>query len=679
VFDTGTLPDGSPFLVMQYAEGTTLREALANGALERARAATILRQIGAALEAAHDKGVVQGDLKPDNIVLQRLSDGSELVKLIDFGLARVDLSKAAASTNTSPIAGSVRYMAPEQFQGETSRASDMYVLGLLACEMLGGQPDVRALHAPQRVAGLVRAALSPQPGDRPSSAKAWCERVSGALLHPWRRSMEYVAAGVAAAIVILAWAAWNREAPAPGNVPAEIRTLAILPFQMLGPSPEQGALEVGVADALITRLSNISGLVVRPVATVRRYHAANVDPVLAARSLNVDAIVEGTLQSSESGIRASVRLVDARDGKALWAGTVDADGGRLFTLEDSLAEQIALHVNARLTESERRGLEARRRLNPHAHELYVRGRFEWGKRTRDSLEKAADYFRRAIDLDPSYAQAHVGLADSYVLLGGFGYYPPAEMLPKAAALATRALELDPSLGEAHTTLAFVSQHMDWDWRRVEDHYRKAIRLSPNYATGHHWYAEILSILGRFDESRREFAEARRIDPISPMIQVDEAQLAYFERQYDRSLEILRRVAQQDPGVDVVNNRIALVLLAQGREEEAWSAVQRFADCREETSDCRRVWTALLPKRNPAAARRALGWMEAEASSRLIAPTTLAHAYVRQGEYDRAVDWLDGHLDWHDAWMITVKVSPMFEPLRSHPRFDRLLHKLNLVE
>ncbi|MGH9221573.1 MAG: tetratricopeptide repeat protein, partial [Vicinamibacterales bacterium] len=506
-----------------------------------------------------------------------------------------------------------------------------------------------------------------------------CEQLAGALLHPWRRSMEYAAAGVAAAIVILAWAAWNRDAPAPDNVPAEIRTLAILPFQMLGPSAEQGALEVGVADALITRLSNIAGLVVRPVATVRRYHAANVDPVLAARSLNVDAIVEGTLQSSESGIRASVRLIHAHDGKALWAGTVDANGGRLFTLEDSLAEQIALHVNARLTESERRRLEARRQLNPHAHELYVKGRFEWGKRTRDSLEKAADYFRRAIDLDPTYAHAHVGLADSYVLLGGFGHYPPAQMLPKAAALAARALELDPSLGEAHTTLAFVSQHMDWDWPRVEDHYRKAIALSPNYATAHHWYAELLSILGRFDQSRREFAEARRIDPISPMIQVDEAQLSYFERQYDRSLEILRRVAQQNPGVDVVHNRIALALLAQGREEEAWSAVQRFADCREETSDCRRVWTALLAKRDPAAARRALRWMQAEASSRLIAPTTLAHAYVRQGDYDRAVDWLERHLDWHDAWMITVKVSPMFEPLRRHPRFEGLLRKLNLAE
>ena len=679
VLDTGTLPDGSPFLVMQYAEGTTLRQALGNGALERTRAATILRQIGAALEAAHDKGIVHGDLKPENIVLQRLSDGSELVKLIDFGLARVELAKATSSTHTAPIAGSVRYMAPEQFQGETSRASDIYVLGLLACEMLGGQPDIGVLRAPRRVTRLIRAALSLQPHGRPASAKAWCERLAGAVLHPWRPRIERAAAGVAAAAVLLAWAAWNRDAPAPDNVPAEIRTLAILPFQMLGPSAEQGALEVGVADALITRLSNIAGLVVRPVATVRRYHAANVDPVLAARSLNVDAIVEGTLQSSESGIRASVRLIHAQDGKALWAGTVDANGGRLFTLEDSLAEQIALHVNARLTESERRRLEARRQLNPHAHELYVKGRFEWGKRTRDSLEKAADYFRRAIDLDPTYAHAHVGLADLYVLLGGFGHYPPAEMLPKAAALASRALELDPSLGEAHTTLAFVSQHMDWDWPRVEDHYRKAIALSPNYATAHHWYAELLSILGRFDQSRREFAEARRIDPISPMIQVDEAQLSYFERQYDRSLEILRRVAQQNPGVDVVHNRIALALLAQGREEEAWSAVQRFADCREETSDCRRVWTALLAKRDPAAARRALRWMEAEASSRLIAPTTLAHAYVRQGDYDRAVDWLERHLDWHDAWMITVKVSPMFEPLRRHPRFVGLLRKLNLAE
>ena len=243
VLDTGSLPDGSPFLVMQYAEGTTLRQALATGALERTHVATILRQIGAALEAAHGKGIVHGDLKPENIVLQRLSDGSELVKLIDFGLARVELAKATSSTNTAPIAGSVRYMAPEQFQGETSRASDIYVLGLLACEMLGGQPDIRVLHAPRRVTRLVRAALSLQPHDRPASAKAWCEQLAGALLHPWRRSIEYAAAGVAAAIVILAWAAWNRDAPAPDNVPAEIRTLAILPFQMLGPSAEQEALE----------------------------------------------------------------------------------------------------------------------------------------------------------------------------------------------------------------------------------------------------------------------------------------------------------------------------------------------------------------------------------------------------------------------------------------------------
>lgn len=677
VLDTGSLPDGSPLLVMQYVEGTTLREALVEGPLASARAAAILRQIGAALEAAHAKGVVHGDLKPENILLQEMSDGSELVKLIDFGIARVERAEGVPGVASDVVAGSVRYMAPEQYRGEKSRASDVYSLGLVACEMLCGRPDVAALRGPRRARELVRAAVSALPKDRPGSARDFCERLAASLGRRWRTAFAWVAAMVVTSTA-LAWTLWAWRPAETAPSATGIRTLAILPFEALDPSSDSEALEVGLADALITRLSTISGLVVRPVSTVRRYHDAKVDPVEAARALRVEAIVEGRLQLSGGTLRANARLVRAADGRALWAGTVDAEGDHLFTLEDSLAEQIALHVNARLSDDDRRELEARRQLDPLAHELYVKGRFEWGKRTRNSLERAADYFRRAIDLDPAYARAHVGLADAYLLLGGFGHHPPAEMLPKAAALASRALELDPSLGEAHTTLAFASQHLDRDWERVEHHYRMAISLSPNYATAHHWYGELLSLLGRFDEARREFAEARRVDPISPMIQVDEAQLYYFERQYDRALEILARVAQQNPGVDLVHNRIAITLLAQGRDEEAWAAVQRFADCREELSECRRVWTALLPSRDPAAARRALRWLESQAGTRLIAPTTLAHAYVRHGEYDRAIDWLEGHLDWQDAWMITVKVSPMFEALHGRPRFDVLLRKLNLA-
>jgi serine/threonine-protein kinase len=678
VLDTGTLPDGSPFLVMQYVEGTTLRQALDRGTLERSRAAAIVRQIGAALEAAHGKGIVHGDLKPENIVLQRLSDGSELAKLIDFGLARVEFAEAASRSSTGPIAGSVRYMAPEQFEGTTSRASDIYVLGLLACEMLCGQPDIRGLRARRRVTRLIRTALALRPQDRPASAKVWCARLADALLHPWRRHLELVAAGMAAAALLIAWSPWNRIPAAPGDVPIEIRTLAILPFQVLGQAADADALELGVADDLITRLSSISGLTVRPIATVRKYHGTPVDPARAAKELQVDAILEGTLQASGgSGLRANLRLIRAGDGRAQWAGTIESDRQHVVALEESIAAQIALNAHLPLTDRERRNLEARRQVNPEAHELYVRGRFEWGKRTGEGFERAADYFRRAIDLDPTYARAYAGLADCYLLLGGYSFSPQLEAVPKAKALALRALELDPSLGEAHATLGLSAQNLEWDWSGVEDHYRQAIALAPNYATGHHWYAEFLSILGRFDESRHAFAQARRIDPISPIIQVDEAQLYWFERQYDRSREILERVERTDPNFDLVHNRIALIHMMEGRHEEAWQRIQRIESCREPAGDCYRSWTAYLPGRNAAAARAALLGLEREAGRRRIPPFMLILANARQGRLGRALDWLEYMLEKHEVSLITIAVNPLFDPLRAEPRFAKVLGTLKL--
>jgi len=567
-------------------------------------------------------------------------------------------------------------MAPEQFQGETSRASDIYVLGLLACEMLGGRPDIHVLRAPRRVTRLVRAALSPQPRDRPTSAKVWCERLAGAVLHPWRHRIERAAAGVAAAAVLLAWAPWNGASPAPRDV-SQIRTLAILPFQMLGQGADADALGLGLADDVITRLSNISGLTVRPIATVRKYHDAPIDPVRAAKELQVDAIVEGTLQASGSGLRANVRLLRAAGGRAEWAGTIESDGQHFLTLDESIAAEIALNVHVPLTERERRDLEARRQVNPEAHQLYVRGRVEWGKRSGEGFERAAEYFRRAIDLDPTYARAYAGLADCYLLLGGYNFSPQLEAVPKAKALALRALELDPSLGDAHATLALSAQNLSWEWDSVEKHYRQAIALSPNYATGHHWYAEYLSIVGRFDDSRRAFVEARRIDPISAIIQVDEAQLYFFQRQYERSREILEQVERTDPNFEVVHDRIALIDMMEGRHDEAWQRIQRIESCREPSGDCYRFWTAYLPGRDAAAAQAALGWLEREARRRRIPPFTLILANARQGRVARALDWLEYMLEKHEVSLITIAVSPLFDLLRTEPRFARVLETLKL--
>ncbi len=677
VLDTGILPNGAPFLVMQHVDGVTLRQALESGPLDRKRTASIVRQIGAALEAVHSIEIAHRDLKPENIILQRLRDGSELVKLIDFGIAKLGKPAASSDSTGAMLAGTARYMAPEQFKQEGSRASDIYAFGLIICEMLSGVPEVESLHERRRVLTLIRRALADRPEDRFGSAREFCEQVSDALLRPRMRLRNGAAAIVGTTLILLAIPAWVLMKP--GVPPAGIHTLAILPFEMLGPSAEKESFEVGIADSVITRLDRVSGLIIRPISLVRRYDLARDDALTAARNLRVDAVVEGTLQMSADGIRANVRLIRAQDGKPLWAGTVDSKGNRLFSVEDSIAQEIALRINARLTESERRSLESRRNLNPEAHALYVRGRYEWGRRNLAGFERAADYFRQAIDIDPTYASAYVGLADCYLMLGGYSHYPFLEMLPKAKSLASRALELEPSLGQAHATLALVSQNLDWDWKMVERDYLQAISLAPNYATGHHWYAEFLSILGRFEESRREFAQARTIDPISPIIQVDEAQLYFFQREYGRSLEILQGVEKLDPTFELAYDRIATIYMIQGREDEAWSQIQRIADCSPETSDCSRIWTAYLPKRGAAAARQALQWMEAEATQRHIPPSALVFAHARQGEYDRALDWLEYMLDNHEVLLITAKVNPIFDPLRAHPRFKKVLEKLDLAQ
>ncbi len=485
-----------------------------------------------------------------------------------------------------------------------------------------------------------------------------------------RRRVWYISA-VGAAVVLAIMISRGISGP-----PENIHSLAILPFQAIGGTGEEGALRLGLADALITRLSGLDGLVVRPLSAVRRFEKEPVEPIQAARQLRADAVLEGTLQFGEGSVRASVRLIRAGDGKALWAETVESGANRYFAMEDALAEQLATNVALLLHEEVRRDVAIHRELNDEAHRLYVTGRYEWGKRTQQGLEKGAEYFREAIDRDPAYGRAYAGLADCYLLLGLFGYSPPLEMLPKAKVTALHALELDPTLAEA-ASLALIMENLDWDWKEAERQYREAIRLAPNYSTAHHWYAEFLSILGRFGESQQEFARAREIDPISPAIQVDEAQLYFFERQYDRNLTLLEKVSREDPSFWLARERMAFTYLMEGRDEDAWREAMSLPDCGAEASDCRRMWTAWLPRRNPSAARAALAQLEEEAKAGRVPAYTVMLGYVRQGDADLALDWLERMQRTHGVWLITAKVNPMFDPLRIEPRGRAVLAMLHL--
>ena len=488
---------------------------------------------------------------------------------------------------------------------------------------------------------------------------------------PWRRWL--IPAGVLTVAgllaIVLAWGTSHPRNPT--------QRLAILPFQTIGAAPQDAALGVGLADVLITRLSSLQGLLVRPISAVRRFEHGAPDLVRAARELEADSILEGTLQFAEGAVRATVRLRRASDGGAVWTDTLEVPAGRFFALEDALAEAVAGKLAVQLSPEERRELALRPEREAETHRLYSNGRYEWGKRTRGGFEQAAAYFRRAIDRDPGYARGYAGLADCLLLLGAYGHRPQLEMLPEARGYAARALELDPRLAEAHATLGLITQNLEWDWAKTERHYREAIRLAPGYATGHHWYAEFLSIQGRFEESAREFERAREIDPLSPIILADQAQLYFFQRDYGRNLGLLEKLAREHPSFELAHERLAFTYLAQGRDADAWREALRLPGCAAEDGDCRRMWTAWLPGRDPRAAAVALAELESGATAGSVPPYAVVYGHIRQGHPDTALEWLERMEREHGVWLITAKVNPLFDPLRGHPRFRAVLGRLHL--
>jgi len=293
-----------------------------------------------------------------------------------------------------------------------------------------------------------------------------------------------------------------------------LTSMAVLPFKPLVANDRDEYLEMGMVDVLITKLSNIRQLKVRSISTVRKYADLQQDPVVAGRELQVEAVLDGSIQRVGDRVRLTVRLLNVQDGTSLWADKFDEPFTNIFALQDSISERVAAALPLNLSREEKARLSRHYTENTEAFQLYLKGRYFWNKRTGEGLKKAIEYFNQAIAIDPRYAQAYAGLADSYLLIGGYGLISQEEAIPKAKAAAEKALEIDDTLAEAHTSLGLIYQNYEWNWAECEKEYRRAIELNPNYATAHHWYGEHLVLMGRFDEGIAEIQRAQEIDPLS---------------------------------------------------------------------------------------------------------------------------------------------------------------------
>ena len=501
-------------------------------------------------------------------------------------------------------------------------------------------------------------------GERAPSQSRISPKMVGAIL-----------AGLVALALIAGWIASSRSRTAP--VPPSRVMLAVLPFENLTGDANQEYFSDGLTEEMITQLGSLDpehmGVIGRTSVMHYKVTRAPLDQI--GRELGVQYVLEGSVRKDANNVRVAAQLIQTKDQTHVWARQYDRELTGLLNLQGEIAQEIADEI--RFTLGDHQQAKGRAILTPQnyqAYDLYLRGQFFFNRRTAPDLEKAISLFQQAVEKDPDYARAYAGLAASYAVLPGYTETPQGELISKGRAAALKALQLDEGSAEAHTALALIVQSYDWDWQTAEREFRRAIELNPNYATAHHWYAEHLTWRGRFDEALQESERARQLDPLSLIIASDNGAILYFSRQYDRAIEKWHSVQGMDPNF-LRAHLIIGAYVEKGMYPEALAENARMRAQVEPQSFW--SWQAYIYGRqgNPAEASRAIEKLLSLNRTRSVDPFVVAWAYLRSGEKDQALFWLEKAYAQHSNELVTLKVHPAFDFMRDEPRFKDLLRRV----
>jgi TolB-like protein/DNA-binding winged helix-turn-helix (wHTH) protein/tetratricopeptide (TPR) repeat protein len=460
--------------------------------------------------------------------------------------------------------------------------------------------------------------------------------------------------------------------------PAGIRSLAVLPLENLSGDASQNYFADGMTDELITDLAQISALRVISRTSVMAYKGARKPLPQIARELNVDAVVEGTVLRSGDQVRITAQLIEASTDKHLWSQSYEGELRDTLALQSRVASAIADQIRINLTPREQAALRKVKVVNPEAYESYLKGRYFWNKRTADGLKAALAYFKQAIEEDPNYAKAYSGLADTYALLGDWQYavMTPKEAFPEAKAAAIHALELDNTLGEAHNSLAFVLDGFDWDLDAGGKEFQRAIELNPGYATAHHWYAWHLTLLGRFDEAIAEMRKAENLDPLSLIINADFAELLGLAHSYDDSIRQSLKTIEMDPNFALAHNQLAQAYLQKHMYGEAVAELQKAVKLSGDSPTCiANLARAYVASGKREEAVKLLNALKRRSITGYSNASEIAMIYASLGDTDQALNWLKKGFE--ERFNPGVLLRPGFDPLRSDPRFQELVHRIGL--
>jgi len=490
-----------------------------------------------------------------------------------------------------------------------------------------------------------------------------------------RRRKPAIATGLAL-LCVAAWGYFGLGRKEEKAAPVSIRSIAVLPFKSLNRSQDDEYLGIGLADAVITRLSGAGKIIVRSTGSVSKYAASTQDPLVAGREQQVDAVLDASLWRSGEKVRVTARLLRVRDGMPLWTWQCEELCTDLFAVQTLISEQVAGALTPQLTVAESARLTKHYTEDREANRLYLLGRFYWNKRTEEGLKKGIECFQQAIGKDPNYALAYAGLAECYITLVRFEYSDTVEFLHKGKAYAIRAMEIDNALAEAHSALAGVKK-FEWDWLGAEKEYKRAIDLNPGYSTAHQWYSQLLAMMGRAEESLAELEQALALDPVSLSINSTLGSRLYHVRGYDPAIKQLRKTLEMDPNFLRALITLGEVYARQEKYAEAIVELNKAADISRDSALAALGYTyAVSGARSKA--RQALAELQEMSKRRYVSPVDVAAIHAGLGAKDQAFAWLEKGFQRRAVGISFLKIDLRFGSLRSDPRFADLLRRIGLA-
>jgi serine/threonine-protein kinase len=718
---------GTHYIAMQYVDGMTLSKKIKEGPLKIEELLDSAIQITDALTEAHARKIVHRDLKPANIMIS--SKGS--VKLLDFGLARIDRdvgpdgSDLTTQTGTMPgaVLGTAAYMSPEQSLGSRAdHRTDIFSLGVVLYEMttakhpfFGKNPSEtvdRIVHAqpepvarfnyetPQELERIIRKCLEKNPDHRYQSAaeilvdlknlkrdiitspEESLKVSSGTRAHPASRSKKYlVPVSVAILIAAIGGFLLMRQQARSGGA---INTLAVLPFKNVNLNPESEYLSDGITDSIISNLSRLTRLRVMSRGTVFAYKNKDVDPRQVGRQLGVDGVVAGKLLQQDGVLIVTVDFMDARDGRQIWGDQYKRSIDDLVLLQSEISREISENLRLQLSRDDQKVVSGNYTVNPEAYQLYLQGHYLISKRTLQDMQNAIPFFEQAIHKDPEFALAYNGLANCYAYLGItgglMGGLPPNQVMPKARDAVIKALELDDTLSDPHVTLAHIRVNYDFDWQGAEREYKRALELNPNNAQGRLLYSLFLAGTGRKEEARSSIELLKKIDPGTVPTMVFPVGIAYYWlHDYDTAIEHFERAIQMEHSSPQPHFWRGLSYLEKGDYEKAIAALDTAVQITHRSPVALTgLGIAYAKEGKMEESKKILSEVLDKSRDRYIAPFYVACLFSSQGNKDEAFRYLNKAYEERANGMAIIKAMPMLDPLRSDPRFNDLLSRLNLL-